>query len=132
MKASGDITLGMQKSKDGQIWHFAKVPKLEKQQIEGGLAYLYVVRDELLTYSESKWVMKFFYYQIKVGSGGKINDVDRISSINTYTPMEDGLVKLSGSLKSFDEDGHPTTLQQTQKILKRVGPLIEKSTNKMV
>jgi len=125
MKAVADVLYGMQQSKDGQIWTFAKIPKLEKQETEFGYAYLYAVREDLVKYSDTKLVLKFFYYEIRTDSHNKIMSVERVSSINNYTQLDDGLVRLKASLKSFDEQGQPKLLQTSEKVLKQIAPYQE-------
>jgi hypothetical protein len=125
MKGVSDIVYGMQQSKDGQIWTFAKIPKLEKQETDFGYAYLYALREDLVSYSDAKLVIKFFYYEIRTDNRNKIMSVERVSSINNYTQLDDGLVRLKASLKSFDADGQPKLLQTSEKVLKQTAPYQE-------
>jgi len=125
MKAVSDIVYGMQQAKDGQIWSFVKLPRIEKQETEFGYAYLYALREDLLKYSDAKLVIKYFYYEIRTNPHNKILSVERVSSINTYTQLDEGLVRLKGSLKSFDEEGQPKLLQNSETVLKQVAPYRE-------
>jgi hypothetical protein len=125
MKSAANTTYGMQQSKDGQLWTFVKLPRLSKTETDFGYAYLYALREELLKYSDSKLVIKFFYYEIKTDSNNTILGVERVSSINTYTQLDEGLVRLKASLKSFDEDGQPKLLQFSEKVMKQDTPYEE-------
>ena len=125
MKAVASTTYGMQRSKDGQLWTFVKLPRVAKTETEFGYAYLYALREDLLKYSDTKLVIKFFYYEISTDSNNTIAKVERVSSINTYTQLDEGLVRLKASMKSFDEEGQPKLLQFSEKVMKQTAPYEE-------
>ncbi|PWU03438.1 MAG: hypothetical protein C5B53_00515 [Candidatus Melainabacteria bacterium] len=125
MKAVANTTYGMQRSKDGQLWTFVKLPRIAKTETEFGYAYLYALREDLLKYTDTKLVIKFFYYEIRTDSNNTILGVERVSSINTYTQLDEGLVRLKASMKSFDEEGQPKLLQFSEKVLKQTAPYEE-------
>jgi len=124
-KAVANVTYGMQQSKDGQLWTFVKLPRIAKTETELGYAFLYALREELVKYSDTKLVLKFFYYEIRTDSNKTILRVERVSSINTYTQLDEGLVRLKASMKSFDEEGQPKLLQFSEKVLKQTAPYEE-------
>jgi hypothetical protein len=69
--------------------------------------------------------VKYNYFEIKVNEQGRILSTKQIQSINTYTQLDEDLVMLRSSLKSFDGDGQPVILQHGEKILKRTAPYHE-------
>jgi len=122
MKEVGEVTGAEQKSKDGQYWNYAKVPRTQVKDVLQGKAYLRAVREELISVSDAKLVLKFNYFQIIVDDKGTIIANKQVQSINTYTPLDDNLVLLRTSLKSFDGDGQPEILQHGEKIMRQIEP----------
>jgi hypothetical protein len=125
MKEVSDLTSSQQRSKDGQYWQYVKIPRTQVEEIEEGKAYLRAVREDLISESDTKLILKYNYCEIKVNDGGRILSTKQIQSINTYTQLDDDLVMLRSSLKSFDGDGQPVILQHGEKILKRIAPYHE-------
>jgi len=125
MKEVSEVTSSQQRSKDGQYWQYVKIPRTQVQEIEEGKAYLRAVREDLISESDTKLILKYNYFEIKVNDEGRILSTKQIQSINTYTQLDDDLVMLRSSLKSFDGDGQPVILQHGEKILKRVAPYHE-------
>jgi len=129
MKEISDTTYGMQRDKTGQVWHFIKVPKTMKQTVSQGTAYLTSSQEEPIEYDSNRVVIKFRYEQLIVSGKNVIESVKQVQSINVYTPMEDGLVSLHASLKSFDADGNPKILQEGAKMLKRTAKYADMNTD---
>jgi hypothetical protein len=125
MKEVSTLTSAQQRSKDGQYWQYVKIPRTQVQEISEGKAYLRAVREDLISESDDKLILKYNYFEIKVNPEGEIISTKQIQSINTYTQLDDGLVMLHSSLKSFDGDGQPNIIQHGEKILKRIEPFKE-------
>lgn len=120
MKEIGEVTYGTQRDKNRQVWSFIKIPRTQKKIIARGVAYLESLREDPLVSDQSKLVIKYLYNEIIVDENQHIKSVKQVQSINTYTQLEDGLVRLHGSLKSFDADGNPKVVQESEQVLKRI------------
>jgi hypothetical protein len=125
IKEAGDVITAQQRSKDGQYWQYVKIPRTQIEEILVGKAYNRAVREDLISVSDSKLILKFNYFEILVDPKGTIRSTRQIQSINTYTPLDDGLVMLRTSMKSFDGNGQPDILQHGEKILKQIAPYHE-------
>ncbi len=122
MKEVGDVTYGRQKDKTGHIWQFIKVPQTQKEEVSRGIAYLTSSAEDVIQVDASKIVLTMRYESITVNNKNKITDVKQIETINTYTPLDDGLIKLTASLKSFDAEGNAQVLQTGEKLLTKIAP----------
>jgi len=66
MKEVSEVTSGQQRSKDGQYWQYVKIPRTHVEDISEGKAYLRAVREDLISTSDTKLILKYNYYEIKV------------------------------------------------------------------
>ncbi len=123
IKESSSTVYGTQRDKKGQIWNYIKVPRTEKQVLaHGAIAYDQATREDALQSDSTQVILKYLYDQLTVSKKDQIESVIQIQAINTYSPLQDGLVRMRASMKSFDADGEPHILQIGEKILKRTAP----------
>jgi hypothetical protein len=123
VKEAADTVHGHQRDKSGQIWEFLRIPRSQKAECSEGTAYLRALREDILENDPSHIVLKILNNQMTIDhEKQKIISSNQVQQIGTYTPVEDGLIKLEASLKNFDDAGNPLLLVRSSKLMKRVSP----------
>jgi hypothetical protein len=129
MKEVQDTTMGYQRDKTGQIWHFVEIPRWRKVEDQKGFAYLHALREDVLDNDASHVVLKILNNQMLVDGGKQtILSSHQVQQIGTYIPVEDGLVRLDASLKTFDADGSPKIHEECSALMKRTAPYEDLNT----
>jgi hypothetical protein len=123
VKEAEDVTHGYQRDKQGRIWEFIRVPRWQKARLAHGTGYMRAIREDVLQSDASQVVLKILNNQMDVDDKKQtILASNQVQQIGTYTPVEEGLIKLDASLKNFDSNGQPIQLQRQSALMKRVAP----------
>lgn len=121
-KARQKFVYGMQKDRQGGIWHYAGVPykSLAKLSREDEI---HLVKDKQYEpFNQSFVRFRSLVNVIRVKrSSQKISKSYQQESITTYTPIEgrSKRINLSASTKSFDENGNPLIRADNEALVRR-------------
>ena len=122
MAKSGE-TRGWQKDRFGNIWEYSYKDYYTKTECEDTFSVSLVKDAELLQVSGEKFIMRFVAVRAIVSKyTQRIIATRQTESIQTYTPYAENIVKINGSVKSFDEDGNPLTLEKVLTLEQRILP----------
>jgi hypothetical protein len=120
VKEVSDVVNGHQRDKSGQIWNFIEIPRWNKVEDQRHTVFLRALQEDVLQSDSSQVVLKVLNNQMFVDdTRHTITGSIMVQQIASYTPVADGLVKLSASLKGFDGYGNPTQLQRCSSSMKR-------------
>jgi hypothetical protein len=123
VKEVDSATHGHQRDRTGRIWEFIQVPQMRKIGLAHGNAYVRAVRKDVIVSDPAEVTLKILSNQITVNdTDQQIVASNQVQQIGTYTPLEDGLVNLSASLRNFDNDGAPIQMQKQSLTMKRIAP----------
>jgi len=104
---------GFQRDRKGNIWQFASAPFTNRVEGDDHISVQIVRVFEPLEVTEDTVVQRFVGTTIRVSKlSGKIMDVSQDESIQTYYPVQPGIVRCNGSLKTFGPDGKPISLHK--------------------
>lgn len=118
-----DTVHGHQRDRTGQIWDFIEIPRWASDGRLPRTRYLRLLREEPLQSDSSQVVLKDLHNQMLVNSDSHlILSSIQVEQIGTYTPLQDGLVKVEASLKNYDDAGNPIMLQRQSMLLQRTAP----------
>ncbi len=114
---------GHQRDKSGRIWEFIQIPHLRKVGLANGTAYVRAVKEEVIATDPSAVIVKVLSNQITVSDKNQqIVASNQVQQIGTYTPLDDGLVQLSASVRNFDNDGTALQMQKQSLTMQRSAP----------
>ncbi|CAN5602178.1 hypothetical protein BH10CYA1_BH10CYA1_11490 [soil metagenome] len=123
VKEVGSTIHGHQRDKSGRIWEFIQIPHLRKIGLANGTAYVRAVKEDVIATDLSAVIVKVLSNQITVSEKNQqIVASNQVQQIGTYTPLDDGLVQLSASVRNFDNDGAAIQLQKQSLTMKRSAP----------
>lgn len=122
VKEVDSATHGQQRDKTGRIWEFIQVPQLRKIGLAHGNAYVRAVRKDIIESDPSEVIVKILMNQITVNDDQQIVASNQVQQIGTYTPLDDGLVQLSASLRNFDHEGASIQMQKQSLTMRRNAP----------
>lgn len=111
--AVGSGTAGFQKDRKGDIWEFAYGEYLSIWKLDGGYDLHLVHYREPTEVTNNKVVMMFRSHQCLITAyTHRVLRTQQTESIQTYTPVGNGVVRVDASVKAFDEDGKPVRLSK--------------------
>ncbi|MFN8549915.1 MAG: hypothetical protein U0103_00405 [Candidatus Obscuribacterales bacterium] len=111
---------GFQRDKQGKIWHYRLASK-GVSDCGSYLAVAFVQSQEPLHVAEDLVVIRDVFVEVQVNKETNvIMHSSQAESITKYRPLHDGLIKTSMSVKVFNEDGTPYTVQRNIAADKRI------------
>lgn len=126
VKEVGTAVHGHQRDKTGRIWEFIQIPHMRKVGLANGTAYVRAVKEDVIATDPSAVIVKVLSNQITVSDKNQqIVASNQVQQIGTYTPLDEGLVQLSASVRNFDNDGAPIQLQKQSLTMQRSAPYVD-------
>lgn len=123
VKEVGSVVYGHQRDKTGRIWEFIQIPHMRKVGLANGTAYVRAVKEDVIATDPSAVIIKVLSNQITVSDKNQqIVASNQVQQIGTYTPLDDGLVQLSASVRNFDNDGAAIQMQKQSMTMQRSAP----------
>jgi hypothetical protein len=126
--ARHDFQYGMQRDREGGIWHFIGTPYHSKTSMTEFDEY-HLVKSKVFNRADEQAVaFTTVMTVVRTVAGNQIQESYQSESITSYSPADEGFVNLSASTKSFDASGY--ALRQTDNIAKirRIKPFLEVKT----
>jgi hypothetical protein len=118
-----DDVSGCQKDRNGGIWDFKEVPRIQHLESDLVNAVLFVKEITPIFGSEDKIVIKYDEISIELNKRtNKIEQVVQQEQINSITCPKPGVLHVDVSCKAFDENGNPQRLEQCVIISKITKP----------
>lgn len=103
---------GFQRDRQGKIWHYRLASK-GVSDCGSYLAVAFVQSQEPLHVADDLVVIRDVFVEMQVNKETNvIMHSSQAESITKYRPLRDGLIKTSMSVKVFNEDGTPYTVQR--------------------
>jgi hypothetical protein len=124
-KAQVDVIRGQQKDKTGQIWDFIGTPTVTKAAIDGGIRYSNIVAFEPGQADDWQVVLKCRYDQIAADRQLKIFAASQLEEVSIKIPIlseKRDMILDHSSIKSFDAEGHPQSLQEDVVVWTKTAP----------
>ena len=126
-----DDTVGCQKDRNGGIWDFKEIPRIQHVESDRVNAVLYIKKVTPLFGTEDKIVIRYDEISIELNKRtNKIVSVVQQEQINTVTSPSPGVLRADCSVKAFDEAGIPQRLEQSVIIEKIIRPYEQKDSYK--
>lgn len=120
VKEVGTAVHGHQRDKTGRVWEFIQIPHMRKVGLANGTAYIRAVKEDVIATDPSAVIVKVLSNQITVSDKNQqIVASNQVQQIGTYTPLDDGLVQLSASVRNFDNDGAALQWQKQSLTMQR-------------
>ena len=117
-----DSLSGYQKDKNGGIWDYRKVPRIQHVESDFVDAVLFVKSIHPVKETAEQFVIEYEEISITLQkNSNKILQVTQQEQISTVSSPEPGLLRSDVSVKNFDMDGKPLRKEQSvvfSKILK--------------
>jgi len=124
-KARHEFTYGYQKDLQGDIWHYIGVPYTSKTSLSEYDEFHKVSLKDFQTVTGNEVRFRTLMTVIRVNrSSDTIITSFQQESITSYRPVEDGVIELTSSTKSFDAAGNPRHETCNTATIKRVKPYI--------
>lgn len=124
--ARHDFQYGMQKDREGGIWHYVGTPYHSKTTLSQFTEFHLVKSKEFTKADEQGVSFTTVMTVIRSNSSGQILESFQQESITTYTPTpEPGAIEMTASTKSFDANGKPNRQSDNVAKIKQATPFIE-------
>lgn len=115
-----DFTYGNQKDRQDGIWHYIGVPYRSKTRLTNYVEYHDVKEKRFLVASQTMVQFRTIMTVVRVDGGtGRISDTFQQESITSYRPLEEGVIEMTASNKTFDANGRALHQQDNEARIKR-------------
>lgn len=105
-----DHVYGMQRDKNGGIWHHYSWPKITRVELDGYDEYKIVHRYEPVKITPTEFAVKVNSTDIDVDvNTGKIKRVTKQEEFDQYFPLSEGTVRGESKWQGFSMNGGPNT-----------------------
>lgn len=122
---------GFQRDRNGGIWQFANSNYSSRTDNENSYSISFVRSKSVLKNTADEVRIKFIGTQIHIDAKtNRILSSLQVESIQTYTQLAHDERKDVASIKSFDENGKPVTVEVITSVQKRVKPFQIRNTLK--
>lgn len=127
--ARHDFQYGMQRDREGGIWHYIGTPYHSKTTLSQFTEY-HLVKSKDFTKADDQGVaFTTVMTVIRSNATSRILESFQQESITTYTPTgEPGAIEMSASTKSFDANGKPRNQSDNVAKIKQASPFAEVDT----
>jgi len=123
IKARGDETIGWQKDALDNTWEFVYHDYVTVSECNKYWSVHFVKSAELESGDDDSYTMHYMGINAHVAmSDRRIISTSQNESIQTYTLQQPGIIKCTGSIKTFDSEGNPISLQKNLVFKTRVSP----------
>lgn len=118
-----DLFIGFQPDKNGQIWEYKRAPYTATVEADTNFQTMFVrVRDPVQVTAD-RVVIRLVQTSVVVDkSTRRILRTEQQEQFNTYVPVEQGVVNVRTSIKSFGADGAPLVQEESAKVVVDRGP----------
>lgn len=118
-----DLFIGFQPDKNGQIWEYKRAPYTATVEADSSFQTMFVrVRDPIQVTAD-RVVIRLVQTSVVVDkSTHRILRTEQQEQFNTYVPVEQGVVNVRTSIKSFGADGSPLVQEESAKVVVDRGP----------
>lgn len=124
--ARHDFQYGMQKDREGGIWHYIGTPYHSKTALSQFTEYHLVKSKEFTKADEQGVSFTTVMTVIRSNSSSQILESFQQESITTYTPTaESGSIEMTASTKSFDANGKANRQSDNIAKIKQSTPFVE-------
>jgi hypothetical protein len=124
-------TIGFQKDGKGNLWEYQYGPYRQRVIGDTDFTIQQVQEHEPLEVTGNKVVVRYKGIDVRVDKvTNKIKRTTQNESIQVYTKNSDNTIKCRSSMKVFDTDGNPLSLQKLYSIKTRIKPFSEVTTYK--
>lgn len=121
--ARDDETWGFQKDRNGDIWEFVYNNYLTHTEGETTYTVSFVKDVQVLDVSDSKVTLKYLATSLLVGKySRRIGIARQTESIQTYSSAGGNMRRCEGSVKVFDENGQPESIDSIISVQLRTAP----------
>jgi hypothetical protein len=118
--ARQEFTYGSQKDRQEGIWHYIGVPYRSKTRLDSYQEFHDVKEKQFLVANQQMVQFRTLMTVVRVSnSNGRITDTFQQESITSYRPLEDGVMQLTASNKTFDAGGRALYQQDNEARIKR-------------
>lgn len=118
--ARQEFTYGSQKDRQGGIWHYIGAPYTSKTKMTAYQEFHQVKEKQFLVANDSQVQFRTLMTVVRVSNlNGRVNDSFQQESITSYRPLEDGVIALAGSNKTFDANGQAVFQQDNEARIRR-------------
>ena len=118
--AKQEFTYGSQKDRQGGIWHYIGAPYTSKTRLTAYQEYHQVKEKQFLVANESQVQFRTLMTVVRVSNiNSRVADSFQQESITSYRPVEDGIISLAASNKTFDANGRAVFQQDNEARIRR-------------
>jgi hypothetical protein len=111
---------GVQKDKQGDIWQYVDLPNQNSAKTDEGIRYSVMVEQEPVESSDSYFTVRRWQRSTIVNaSTQRVERTYQTESLVTFTPLGANQFRREESVKQFDENGEPVSLQLDWSIWRR-------------
>jgi len=118
--ARQEFTYGSQKDRQGGIWHYIGAPYTSKTRLTAYQEFHQVKEKQFLVANEAQVQFRTLMTVVRVSNlNGRVADSFQQESITSYRPVEDGIIALAASNKTFDANGRAVFQQENEARIRR-------------
>ncbi|CAN5384750.1 hypothetical protein BH11CYA1_BH11CYA1_32490 [soil metagenome] len=118
--AKQEFTYGSQKDRQGGIWHYIGAPYTSKTKLTAYQELHQVKEKQFLVANDAQVQFRTLMTVVRVSNmSGRVADSFQQESITSYRPVEDGIISLAASNKTFDANGRALFQQDNEARIRR-------------
>ncbi len=123
IKAKATESIGWQKDALDNTWEFAYHDYVTVAECDRYYSVHLVKSAELVSTNESEYTMHYVGTTLHVAmTSGRILSTTQVEAIQTYSEQQPGIEKCLASIKNFDQEGNPVSLQKNLAFKVKVKP----------